>query len=423
MRSDTSASGPIHRAAEGGRSNVDETTYPVKLSLLPRMMPLYLLASIGAVCYFTDEDAERQAASLRGVLENPAPIHRIAITSYGTILATSDAAGIVRLWHPESRRTRVLPGERAHALCLAFAPDGTTLAVGDAKSKISIWDVASGEKKWSFAEHSGWVGAVAFSPDGTTLASGGGDKCVYLWDLASRRLKARLDGPTDAVTAVAFAPDGRTLVSGSQDGSIRCWDGATSHLRWLIPPPVDRPALTVFCLRFSADRKVLASTSRLDPCVRLRDPATGQESACLCGPAESMISMDFAADGASLVTGDSRGDLTLWDLESRSPRHSWKGHGDWVHAVAFFADGQTLASAGDQTVKLWEMPMDDRDRHGTVGFRFRSKSLAGTTESTGTADPRRRVPRPALGLRQMTVYSGVSRTITGRKPWIPTCPR
>jgi WD40 repeat protein len=344
-----------------GLKEPGEKVYPVRSSPLASRAPLLLLATVGVTCFLTGESMERPPAAVRGVLEGSGIIDTMALASNGRVLATSDTAGMVHLWHHATGRRRVLDGLSAHATCLSFAPDGATLAVGDAISTISLWDVASSEKKWSIATQSDVVRALAFAPDGTILASGGSDKCVYLWDLASCRLKTRLTGHTRTVSKIAFAPDGRSLVSGSQDGTIRCWNPVTSQVQWLIPAPVGNCTPTVLCARFSPDGKILATATNLDPTVRLWESATGRELGSLRGPAESMISTAFAPDGATLVTSDSLGDLTLWDLESRHPRASWNAHSNRVVSVAFSADGRTLASTADENIKLWEMSADAKD--------------------------------------------------------------
>jgi WD40 repeat protein len=230
-----------------------------------------LLAAIGVVFFLTGEDPERSPASTRGVIKGTGNISAMACAPDRKLVATSDTAGMVQLWYPEIDRSRILIGP-AYAACVALTPDGATLAVGHANSAVSIWDVASGEIRWSVSEPGGNVRAVAFSPDGTILASGGSGRHVCLWDMATRRLKASLAGHAGTVTAVTFSPDGRTLVSGSQEGTIRCWDAITSQLRWLVPAHLDgydfgRNVPAVFSVRFSPDGQIVASAACLDPAI------------------------------------------------------------------------------------------------------------------------------------------------------------
>ena len=80
-----------------------------------------------------------------------------------------------------------LKGHAAWISSLAFSPDGRTLASGDYKGEIRLWEVAGGGERARLRGHRGPVWALAFSPDGTQLASGASDGAVLLWDIAGRR--------------------------------------------------------------------------------------------------------------------------------------------------------------------------------------------------------------------------------------------
>ena len=133
--------------------HLGETAYPVKLSLLGTRLPLLLLATIGVACYLTAEDPEGPTASVRGVLECSARIDTMAFARDGTMVAISDTAGMVQLWHPETGRRQVLLGGNRPMRHVSHSHQtGATLAVGDANSNVSIWDVASGAIRWSVSE-------------------------------------------------------------------------------------------------------------------------------------------------------------------------------------------------------------------------------------------------------------------------------
>src|SRR5262249_9755746 len=61
------------------------------------------------------------------------------------------------------------------------------------------------------------VSCVAYSPDGKTLASSSEDGTVRLWDAPTGEPLASLTGHQSAVRSVAFSPDGKTLASADDD--------------------------------------------------------------------------------------------------------------------------------------------------------------------------------------------------------------
>jgi len=73
-----------------------------------------------------------------------------------------------------------------------FAPDGKTFAIGlatrirPAGGMIRIYDAATGKPIRTIKGHAGQVLCLAYSPDGKTLASGSTDCTVLLWDVDAK---------------------------------------------------------------------------------------------------------------------------------------------------------------------------------------------------------------------------------------------
>ncbi|MBD2028165.1 WD40 repeat domain-containing protein [Leptolyngbya sp. FACHB-711] len=73
-----------------------------------------------------------------------------------------------------------------------------------------------------------------------------------------------------------------------------------------------------------------------------------------------VLSVTYSSDGTYLITGDSNGEIHLWDTTSGNKRMTCRGHKSWVWAVTSSPDGRLLASASDDnSVKLWDMETGD----------------------------------------------------------------
>jgi WD40 repeat protein len=125
--------------------------------------------------------------------------------------------------------------EAAHLTALTYSPDGKQLISAGAGGKLALRDPITGTEQLTFGISGGeavthfW--SLSCSPDGKLLASGNGFGVIHMWELPSGRLRATLRGDTLAIYSVAFFPDGKTLATANADYEVKLWDVATGQER------------------------------------------------------------------------------------------------------------------------------------------------------------------------------------------------
>jgi len=192
------------------------------------------------------------------ILPDPAPsagIGPVAFSPDGTTLAEGGANGTISLWDITAGKVTATLATPASASALAFSPDGKDLAedTGGRLGPAYVWDIAARKITATFTDVNNPYGltSVAFAPDGTTVAIGEATGAIVLWDTRTGKVTA---GPSDPesesgtwVGAIAFGPGG-TMAAGYNGGKTYLWDAAGTLTATFTDPAVHRGGFTVYGL-------------------------------------------------------------------------------------------------------------------------------------------------------------------------------
>jgi WD40 repeat protein len=292
---------------------------------------------------------------LRTLAGHQGEVTCVAFAPDGKTLASSGQDRTLRLWEVATGKEEWNSGHRLGPVCcLAFSADGQALATGDENSTIRLWDVAKRQQIGAVSGHQGAVGLVHFSDDGQILATAGSDQMVHFWESATGKQLRQFGGDQARAKSVAFSSDDRRVATGGRDGTIRLWDAPSgAEIRQL-----KGHQGTVLSIALSPDGKLLASGGE-DRTARLWDLATGIETNQPWAHKKGVQFVTFSPDGKTLATGTADATIYLWNTVTGKELRQLAEHGADVDCVTFSPDGLVLAAGSrDGMVRLWEVATD-----------------------------------------------------------------
>jgi serine/threonine protein kinase/WD40 repeat protein len=340
----------------------------------PVVVRTELATALGAIdLYRRGAVADGQYAGAIAV----APDGRIAVAPQ---LAQPVAAfGFVSLVDPAAGTTTKLSfaGTLTAAIidassAVAFSPDGRWLFLALRSGTVYRWavDRPPGPTRTAWAAHDGDIAGFAFSPDSQCVYTAGHDGQVKRWPIAGDGRKppthwpptpvkpagrprtglAYWDGPRPGI--LAFGPAGAVLLDPVTLKEVQPGDD------WS-PPAIaggDRqivahaPSGTVVVERDRDAEVVYWERGICQSVGRLRDPRLDNGGT----HAGRIEGMSLHPSGLLLATvSPDEGQAKLWDLTSGELLLAVPAPGG--RAVAFSADGRTLAVGGDHTTVLYEV--------------------------------------------------------------------
>lgn len=239
---------------------------------------------------------------------------------------------------------------------LAFTHDGTILASGDRNGVVKLWDSSTGKLLQERKVNSDTIQFLDFSQDDRYLvASSSLRRSASVLKIPELEVLTKVGG----VCAVQFSPDGQHLAMGSgpkllirslpKDKLVTSWRGHELNVR---------------SLAYSYNGALLASGGD-DNAVCLWDPNTGEQkwrNADLNG----MIShIAFSPDNQFLAVGTTGTAVFLLAASDGRVLERFEGHTGAISGVAFSQNGSRLYSGGGQFgflggnkdgVRVWDLP-------------------------------------------------------------------
>lgn len=273
---------------------------------------------------------------------------------------------------------------------MAWAPDGSALAVGGGEGRLWMLDARTGEAT-ALGEHAPGVIELAWQPKAQQLASAGQDGSVRLWNArdpaaASRVLHRAVQWPAGVAwqadgSRLAFA-QGRAVRLFSADGEpAGILDGHAvplSHLAWrgrdelvaagngaLFVDRVSTGQIEQFVLEgtpqtlaLSPDLKIAAS-GLADGSVNFRY-LNNRKRSRMSGYAGKVHQTAWSASSRHLATASTgASSIVVWDFGGKGPEGSeplqLEAHEARIEALAWQATGPLLAACGrDWKLSLWK---------------------------------------------------------------------
>jgi eukaryotic-like serine/threonine-protein kinase len=280
-----------------------------------------------------------------------------------------------------------LRGHRQGVVALAFSPDGATLLSASSDGEVRSWPLNRGLQPEILGKMQTAMSRVEFSRDARMLAWGTTNGTITLWDADRRTERANIKAHVGEIAGLAFSPNSKRLASGGEDKWVKVWDvnnGEATGAEWEHPGR-DKASFSPEAIAFSADDRLLAANEW--GAIKVYDVATRQLQQTLKGHPFWIKCLAFFPDGRTMVSGGDNWTVKFWDLAAGHEKTEREREGN-PDKLALSPDGMRLAlGRGDGTVEVWDLRSGQTRLYGhTKGVSALAFSPDGNRLAAGSLD-------------------------------------
>jgi WD40 repeat protein len=239
-------------------------------------------------------------------------VRSLACSPDGKWIALGRSDGTVEIADIAGKPARTLAAGHGDVTDVAYAPDGSLLAVSLHEKPVQLWNPVNGSRVAELeTDFSGSTG-MAFSPDSSAFATSDADTTVRVYD-RSGKLKAKYTDLLLEPFAIDFLPNGKEILVGGADDTLTILDASNAHLSRQLPK---RPSPIFGAIALPGGHSLLSLEI---------DAATLAKFAVVLWNLGTGAQRELAIDGAKIVgygqisngqpvlfTADSDSSLSMW---------------------------------------------------------------------------------------------------------------
>lgn len=268
-----------------------------------RICQTWLLDDSRCVAYFAESEEDRTLFAC------PIPDSELLVTASGH--------GNISMWNWRT-------GKFIRCIATGLMPSRGLLVSRDGKRvlyatgvSLQVYDIAKGLmcEELSFSEGilRTELNCITFLADERLIAVGLEDGTTAILNSGSGTVEKTLRRHEDGVCAVVVMPDSADVISVSHDGTGVLWE-----------------------IRTGLPKRIFYGTAPLT------------------------VAATFA-EGSLLLTGDSEGYISIWDMKSARLIETFRGHSGWISTITVRSDKGVFVTCGaDNLVRVWGLEVAER---------------------------------------------------------------
>ncbi|KAM0786548.1 hypothetical protein ACM66B_002005 [Microbotryomycetes sp. NB124-2] len=274
----------------------------------------------------------------------------------GHMILSASMDARVKLWdvYHEGKCLRTFMGHSKAVHDVVFDHSGGQFLSAGFDRQMKLWDTETGACKQAFSN--GKIPyCIVFNPnDENQFLAGMSDKKIVQYDMRSNEIVQEYDQHLGPVNTITFLDENRRFISSSDDKTMRVWDvdipvpikliadptmhsmpavGKHPNGKWLAAQSLDNQILLFGADSFKQNRK--------------KRFAGHTVAGYACEP-------NFSPDGRYLTSGDSHGNLVIWDFKTSRILNRIRVHQKALvsHAWLPHETSKIVTSSFDGTIKL-----------------------------------------------------------------------